>query len=164
MEEENTQGQLGVEAGTQQLLGLIGQFLSGPDPDVEHKMTLFSPDHYLNILSSSEHPREVIVTCCSALRLALNRRNEFLPCYQSILGTVEALYLSGSEDLCNLLETVLQKLIEIYLDDDKKLELFESVSERLSLSNDLRQCGINQRVVRFTVLLVRSMAYLTLNN
>jgi hypothetical protein len=65
-----------------------------------------------------------MIVCCSALKNALDRRNEFIESYTSILGTVEALYLTCDESMCNLLELVLEKIFSVYLDDEKKLEAF----------------------------------------
>jgi len=56
------------------------------------------------------------------------------------LGTVEALYLACNASMCNLLELVLEKIFEVYLDDEKKLEAFEGVTERLASSSDIRLC------------------------
>ncbi len=52
----------------------------------------------------------------------------------------------------------------MYLDDEKKLQAFEGVVDRLSASRDTRRSIINKRALRIATLLVRSMAPPTLNN
>ena len=66
---------LDVPTGAKLLLDLIQEFIQGPSADVEHKMTLFHPDHYTMILAEPTQPKQVLVACCSALRRALDRRN-----------------------------------------------------------------------------------------
>jgi hypothetical protein len=46
-----------VPTGSIFLLNLIKVFLKGPNPDVEHKMTLFHADHYLTLLADHTYPR-----------------------------------------------------------------------------------------------------------
>lgn len=58
-----------------------------------------------------------MVVCCSSLKNALDRRNDFISSYASILGTVEALYQSCDEKMADLLELVLEKIFTVYLDD-----------------------------------------------
>lgn len=122
MEEEGEFVRLDQATGSQELLNLIALFLNGSTPELEHRMAMYHPDQYLAILANRQQPRDVLVTCVSVFKQALSkRRNEFQYTFQTVLGSVEALFLSGSEDLCNLLEIVLETLFEEYLDDEKKL-------------------------------------------
>jgi hypothetical protein len=57
------------------------------------------------------------MACCSALKVALTRREHFQQDFDKVLSSLEALYLSGNDDISNSLEFVLEKLFEVYLDD-----------------------------------------------
>ena len=57
-----------------------------------------------------------------------------------------------------------EKLFEIYLDDEKKLNAFTSIMNRINGNMDISSAPANLRGMRMTVLLVRAMDTSTINN
>ena len=74
MEDEGEFVRLDQATGSQELMDLIALFLKGSTPELEHRMVMYHPDHYLAILANPQQPRDVLVTCISVFKQALAKR------------------------------------------------------------------------------------------
>jgi hypothetical protein len=106
--------------------------------------------------------------CCASFKAQINNNKLFHPYAQGVISQIEASYFSIDEkilsDIEGSFEMLIEKLFEMYLDDEKKLDAFASIMQKISSNSDIRNSANNLRGLKLALLLVRAMEPSTLNN
>lgn len=167
MEQEGKYRPTALLTDPNELTALIKAFIHTPTPEIELRLAHFHPQLYLGLLSDCGQPRDYRATAVLSLKALLSQRGLFQPHLVWCLEQLERLYTGGSAELLagieGSLELLLEKLFELYLDDETKLKVFEAAIERIS-RNQFLPTREDCQTVKYALLLVRSMDCSTLNN
>jgi hypothetical protein len=90
---------VGKGQGYAELASLLVLFLHEASPDTEHRLSLFDPDLYLQIIFNTSEPKEVRQASCAALRAQVVKKEVFQPHAESLLSKVESLYFGAEAKL-----------------------------------------------------------------
>lgn len=95
------------------------------------------------ILSDKDQAKEIKLACATALKEAVSKRELYQHSAEQILTQVEALYLTCDSEISGSLELVLERIFNMYFDDQKKLAIFERVIDKLTACTDIKASYIN---------------------